>query len=149
MFDGIKGIAVDLAGVYVGDGFPETVSKYAISYGIEHESLEKTKDVYWKPYSLGQISTKYFWYNVFKEHGIELSNEEIIKINTDVIESHYPRPEVINPLKILHKSYKTCLFTNTAKPWLKESFKRINTAIKNNEPTGWYAKVEDLTEEEE
>lgn len=34
-----------------------------------------------------------------------------------------------------------------ALPWLKESYKRINNAIKNNEPTGWYAKVEGVDEE--
>jgi len=33
-------------------------------------------------------------------------------------------------------------------PWLSESIKRINEAVRKNEPTGWYAKVEDLTEDE-
>ena len=36
-----------------------------------------------------------------------------------------------------------------ALPWMKESYERINTAIKNNEPTGWYAKVEQVDEESE
>jgi len=28
-------------------------------------------------------------------------------------------------------------------PWIEESFKRIKQAIRSNEPTGWYAKVEE------
>jgi len=32
--------------------------------------------------------------------------------------------------------------------WIKESYERINNAIKNNEPTGWYAKVEEADEED-
>jgi len=34
-----------------------------------------------------------------------------------------------------------------ASPWIRESYERINNAIKNNEPTGWYAKVEEVDEE--
>ena len=34
-----------------------------------------------------------------------------------------------------------------ASPWIRESYERINNAIKNNEPTGWYAKVEGVDEE--
>ena len=34
-----------------------------------------------------------------------------------------------------------------ALPWIKESYERINNAITNNEPTGWYAKVEADDEE--
>ncbi len=30
-----------------------------------------------------------------------------------------------------------------ALPWVEESYKRINKAIKNNEPTGWYAKADE------
>jgi len=29
------------------------------------------------------------------------------------------------------------------KPLLAESLKRVTKAIKNNEPTGWYAKIEE------
>lgn len=36
-----------------------------------------------------------------------------------------------------------------ALPWIKESYERINDAVKKNEPTGWYAKVEDTTEDDE
>ena len=35
-----------------------------------------------------------------------------------------------------------------AKPSLAESLKRINEVVKKNEPTGWYAKVEDTDEDE-
>jgi hypothetical protein len=31
---------------------------------------------------------------------------------------------------------------------LEESYKKIKEAIRNNEPTGWYAKLEEETEEE-
>ena len=34
-----------------------------------------------------------------------------------------------------------------ALPSIKESYKIINNAIKNNEPTGWYAKVEEVNDE--
>jgi len=32
-------------------------------------------------------------------------------------------------------------------PWIKESYERINKAIKNNEQTGWYAKAEEGEED--
>ena len=35
-----------------------------------------------------------------------------------------------------------------AKTCLQESLARINIAVKNNEPTGWYAKVEDISDDE-
>lgn len=34
-------------------------------------------------------------------------------------------------------------------PSIKESYERIHDAVKNNEPTGWYAKVEDVADEED
>lgn len=34
------------------------------------------------------------------------------------------------------------------KGWISESLGRINEAVKNNEPTGWYAKVEGIGEGE-
>ena len=36
-----------------------------------------------------------------------------------------------------------------ALPWIKESLERINSAVRNNEPTGWYAKVEETRDEVE
>jgi hypothetical protein len=32
-------------------------------------------------------------------------------------------------------------------PSIKESYERIHSAVKNNEPTGWYAKVEDISDD--
>ncbi|MCX5638656.1 MAG: hypothetical protein NTX52_13350 [Planctomycetota bacterium] len=34
-----------------------------------------------------------------------------------------------------------------ALPWIKESYDRIKMAIKNNEPTGWFAKVDEVDNE--
>lgn len=36
-----------------------------------------------------------------------------------------------------------------ALPWIKESFERINQAVKNNEATGWYAKLEEAPDDTE
>jgi len=44
-------------------------------------------------------------------------------------------------------SISTLIELEEALPWIKESYERINNAIKNNEPTGWYAKVEEADEE--
>jgi len=35
-----------------------------------------------------------------------------------------------------------------ALPWIEKSYKRINKAIKNNEPTGWYAKADEVDSED-
>lgn len=114
----IKGVYADLAGVILYDGFPPTVQKYAQLYGIKPTALQRTKDKYWAAFSLGEISPEKFWQRTFDKHEIRLSKVEARRINKEVLNAHYPYPEIIATVKDLNPHLILGLLTNTPKEWL-------------------------------
>ena len=117
----MKAVITDFAGVLVYDGFPPTVGKYARTYGVPEEELQKAKDNFWSDFSLGKMRAIEYWYSVFNEVDLELNKFEIDKINKDVLEAHYPHKCAFDFFKALKGTeIKTCLLTNTPKEWFVE-----------------------------
>lgn len=113
------GVVGDLCGVCVYDGFPPTVTKIGKRLGIENYVLHQTKDKYWVPFSLGEMSPRDFWYSVFKENGKEFTDSELDRINYEVLESHYPYSHVMKWFRNLKGHFKTGLATNSPPQWLE------------------------------
>ncbi|MBS3055292.1 MAG: HAD hydrolase-like protein [Candidatus Aenigmarchaeota archaeon] len=113
------GVVVDLCGVCIYDGFPPTVTKIGKRLGIENDVLQQTKDKYWIPFSLGEMSPRDFWYAVFKENGKGFTDSELDRINYEVLESHYPYAYVMKWFRNLRGHFKIGLATNSPRPWLE------------------------------
>jgi HAD superfamily hydrolase (TIGR01509 family) len=114
-----KGVALDIAGVMAFDALPSRIRHYANLYDIPADKLQAAKDKYLVPFSLGEIDSVKFWYNVFQENEINLSIDEIARINSDVMKSHYIYPGALEWARNLRPKYKTALCTNSPEEWVR------------------------------
>jgi FMN phosphatase YigB (HAD superfamily) len=132
-----RGVALDIAGVVEFDALPQRIQHLANFYAISAPKLQEAKDKYLVPFSLGEIDSYKFWYNVFQENGVNLSAGEISRINLDVMKSHYLYPGALEWARSLRPKYKTALCSNSPEEWvrywekeypLRESFDAIVTS---------------------
>lgn len=116
-----KGLLTDFSGVMVHDGFA-SLEKHEKRYGIESGRLQEAKNRLWVDRFRvdPDMRAEDFWKQCFREAGKELDEEEIAKINSKVLESHYPYDDMFGLVgRLKEGGVKTGLITNTSKDWFE------------------------------